>query len=91
MPIISCPDCGHHPVSDRTPTCPKGGSPIAAANAPVASLNPSAETTLQTRTIHEERLERLRELAGAFLIESSEFVNTSVNILNFTGSNEYFD
>ncbi len=30
MAIITCPDCGHHPVSDRAPTCPKCGCPIAA-------------------------------------------------------------
>lgn len=39
MPIITCPDCGHHPVSDRAPTCPKCGCPIALAN--VSSGAPS--------------------------------------------------
>jgi hypothetical protein len=28
MALITCPDCGHHPVSDRAPNCPKCGAPI---------------------------------------------------------------
>jgi hypothetical protein len=31
MPLITCPDCGHHPVSDRAEACPKCGCPIAKA------------------------------------------------------------
>ena len=29
MPLITCPDCGHHPVSDRAEARPKCGCPIA--------------------------------------------------------------
>jgi len=39
MPIITCPDCGHHPVSDRAAACPKCGCPIAAPNVSSGSPN----------------------------------------------------
>lgn len=91
MAIITCPECGQNPVSDRAATCPKCGCPIAAVNAPAAPINSAAESTPQARTIREERRERVNELAGAFLTESSEFVDSSVNVFNFSDSAELFD
>jgi hypothetical protein len=48
MPIITCPDCGHHPVSDRAPTCPKCGCPIALAN--VSSGSPSGPVAVSSQS-----------------------------------------
>jgi hypothetical protein len=40
MPLITCPACGRHPVSDQAPYCPGCGHPIAAA--PHATLSAAA-------------------------------------------------
>lgn len=44
MTLITCPDCGHYPVSDRAEVCPQCGCPIVTAcNASpmVVGLTPS--------------------------------------------------
>jgi hypothetical protein len=83
MPIITCPDCGHHPVSDRAATCPKCGCPIAAVNASVAPTNQALGSINQAPTIREEREARLVDL-GAHLRESNEFPDSSVIIYDST-------
>ncbi len=37
MPLITCPDCSHYPVSDRAETCPQCGCPLKAHPAPASS------------------------------------------------------
>ena len=38
MPLITCPDCGYHPVSDRAEACPKCGGPISIATKSVVEI-----------------------------------------------------
>lgn len=83
MPIITCPDCGHHPVSDRAPTCPKCGCPIAAVNAAVEAVHPSNESTNRAPSIREERKAQLAPL-GAGLRDSTEFPDSSVSVYDLT-------
>jgi hypothetical protein len=59
MPLITCPDCGHHPVSDRAEACPKCGCPIAKpqsgtgqqipAKSPVVERSPITAGPLEIR------------------------------------------
>jgi uncharacterized membrane protein YvbJ len=46
MPLIACPDCSTE-VSDRAPTCPKCGAPIA-GRAEAVATGVSLTTTQQT-------------------------------------------
>jgi hypothetical protein len=44
MALIDCPECGAT-ISERAPTCPKCGLPIASPNSNVASAEQTAEVT----------------------------------------------
>jgi hypothetical protein len=78
MAIVTCPECGQHPVSDRAPTCPKCGCPIAAVSAPVASINPSSESTDQASTIRDERNAKLEPLRAGLSTDSTDYPDCSV-------------
>jgi len=82
MAIITCPECGQNPVSDRAPTCPKCGCPIAAAEAPVAPANPSTEPTGHVRTIQEKRSDQVRAFGAQLIDHDTEFRDTSVAVVN---------
>jgi len=83
MPIITCPDCGHHPVSDRAPNCPKCGCPIAGVNAAVDAIHPSNESTKQAPSIRKERAAQLAPL-DAGLMDSTDFPDSSVFVNDLT-------
>lgn len=55
MPLITCTDCGAS-VSDRAPTCPNCGAPIAAQPAPVASAIPVATIELTSKRLKRQLL-----------------------------------
>ncbi len=74
MAIITCPECGQNPVSDRAPTCPKCGCPIAAGGAVPSSSGPAG----QAPTIRQQREAQLPP--GSYLNSDSEFTDSSVGM-----------
>ncbi len=90
MAIITCPECGQHPVSDRAASCPRCGCPITAVNAPAASASPSSESGQQPPTIRHQREGKLFPL-GAGFSESSEFPESSVVVSDLTKLAELVD
>jgi len=50
MPLIACPDCATQ-VSDRAPTCPKCGAPIANRPDVVATGTPLTTTQLTSKRL----------------------------------------
>jgi hypothetical protein len=78
MAIITCPECGQNPVSDRATACPKCGCPIAAGSIPAVPVDASSGSTHQALTIRQQREAQLPR--GVSLSESSEFADASVYV-----------
>ncbi len=90
MAIVTCPECGQHPVSDRAASCPRCGCPMTAVNTPAASASPSPESGQQPPTIRQQREGKLVPLRAGFS-ESSEFPESSVVVSDLTKLAELVD
>jgi hypothetical protein len=69
MPLITCPDCGHHPVSDRAEACPKCGCPIAKTQAGTVQQIPANAPGFERSAISGGRLEI--RLAGRWYVRAA--------------------
>ena len=65
MPLTICPDCGHHPVSDRADACPKCGCLIAeqSQSVDVQVLSPRNSVSRLRESAAAGDLQAMKELA----------------------------
>ena len=91
MAIITCPECGQHPVSDRAASCPRCGCPITAVNSRPAfrEVRPPNRGSNLRRFATNERGSCF--LLGLGFSESSEFPESSVVVSDLTKLAELVD
>ena len=79
MAIITCPECGQHPVSaSHVPTCPKCGCPISAGSVSAVGADSSSGSSPRAPTVRDQRRAQLPP--GASLSDTSEFADTDVMV-----------